>query len=173
MDTGKVPQSYRLLVRGERISVISLMTVNGILDLKVVHSTANGDVFLEFVEKDLLPCLMPYNGSNPKSIVILDNCSIHHVADLINSVASMVHYLPPYSPDYNPIEWCFSKVKGVIPSLEKEMQLANDIELIIRMAFATGRRKIARTGLRAVEYMTESDCSYQLYTMYCVVTTIL
>ena len=49
----------------------------------------------------------------------------------------MVHYLPPYSPDYNPIEWCFSKVKGVIPSLEKEMELTEDIELIARLAFAT------------------------------------
>lgn len=137
---GKTPQSCRLLIRGERISVIGIMTVDGILDLKVVHGSGNGDVFLEFVETNLLPCLMPFNGTNHNSIVILDNCSIHHiapVAELINSVGAMLHYLPPYSPDYNPIEWCFSKVKGVIPSLEKEMELTKDIELIARMAFAT------------------------------------
>ena len=143
---GMVPQCHRLLVRGERISVIGIMTIDGILDLKVVHGSSNGDVFLEFVENNLLPCLMPFNGRNHNSIVILDNCSIHHVApvtDLINSVGAMVHYLPPYSPDYNPIEWCFSKAKGVIPSLEKTMELTNDIELIARMAFAT---------------VTEEDC---------------
>ena len=49
----------------------------------------------------------------------------------------MVHYLPPYSPDYNPIEWCFSKVKRVISTLEQEMEATEDIELIARTAFAS------------------------------------
>ena len=83
---------------------------------------------------------MPFNGKNPNSIVILDNCSIHHVApvtELIRSVGAMVHYLPPYSPDYNPIEWCFSKVKHAISSMEQVNELTGDIELIARMAFAT------------------------------------
>ena len=100
-----------MLVRGERLSVIGIMTINGILDFHVVHGTSDGDSFLE---NYLLPCLMPFNGTNPNSIVILDNCAIHHiepVTNLINSVGAMIHYLPPYSPDYNPIEWCFSKVK--------------------------------------------------------------
>lgn len=59
---------------------------------------------------------MPFNGTNPNSTVIMDNCSIHHVEEvtkLINEVGAIVHYLPPYSPDFNPIEWCFSKVKKV------------------------------------------------------------
>ena len=49
----------------------------------------------------------------------------------------MVHYLPPYSPDYNPIEWCFSKVKSDISSLEQLSELTEDIELIAHTAFAT------------------------------------
>ena len=137
---GVAPKSCRMLIRGERISIIGIMTVNGILDMHVVHGTSNGDVFLEFIEQYLLPCLMPYNGVNPNSVVILDNCSIHHVApvtQLINEVGAIAHYLPPYSPDFNPIEWCFSKVKTVMSSLEPVMRATEDIELIARSAFAT------------------------------------
>lgn len=137
---GKPSKSCKMLIRGERISVIGIMTVNGVLDLHVVHGSADGDVFLEFLEKYLLPCLMPFNGINSNSVVILDNCSIHHVeevAELVKEVGAMMHYLPPYSPDYNPIEWCFSKVKTVISSLECEMECTEDIELIARTAFAT------------------------------------
>ena len=137
---GKTPKSCRMLIRGERISVIGIMTLNGILDLHIVRGGVNGDEFVEFVDKCLLPVLMPYNGVNPNSIVILDNCSIHHVEPvkrLINGVGAMVHYLPPYSPDYNPIEWCFSKVKQVISALELEMEAIEDIELIARIAFNT------------------------------------
>ena len=108
------------------------MTINGLLDIHVNRGSTDGGIFIEFVEKCSLPCLMPFNGKNPNSIVILDNCSIHHVApvtELIRSVGAMVHYLPPYSPDYNPIEWCFSKVKHAISSMEQVNELTEDIEL--------------------------------------------
>ena len=59
---GKTPSSFKMLVRGERISVIGIMTTNGILDFHVVHGTTDGAVFLEFIELCLLPCLMPFNG---------------------------------------------------------------------------------------------------------------
>ena len=106
----------------------------------VVHGTSDGDAFVKFIEKCLLPCLMPFDGKNSNNIVMPDNCAIHHVAEvaeLIHEVGAMVHYLPPYSPDYNPIEWCFSKVKKVIKSLEQEMEAIEDIELIVRTAFST------------------------------------
>lgn len=77
---------------------------------------------------------------NPNSVVILDNCSIHHVAqvtELIREVGAIVHYLPPYSLDYNPIKWCFSKVKNAISSLELLTELTEDIELVVRTGFAT------------------------------------
>ena len=83
---------------------------------------------------------MPFNGINENSVVILDNCAIHHVAyvtELITDVGALIHYLPPYSPDYNPIKWCFSKVKAVMPSYEKEMEAVEDIELIALAAFAS------------------------------------
>ena len=54
---------------------------------------------------------MPFDGHNPHSVVILDNCSIHHIPEIVHmiqEVGALVHFLPPYSPDLNPIEEAFS-----------------------------------------------------------------
>ena len=67
----------------------------GLLDVKLVEGTSNGDTFYSFVEENLLPHLLPFNGSNPHSIVIMDNCSIHHVSgvvQMIEEVGAMVHF---------------------------------------------------------------------------------
>ena len=51
------------------------------------------------------------------SVVIMDNTAIHHVDEvikMIQGIGAMVLYLPPYSPDYNPIEEAFSKVKALV-----------------------------------------------------------
>ena len=86
-------------------------------------------IFCDFVEKVLFPHLMPFDGVNPHS-VILDNCSIHH-----NEIGAIVHFLPPYYPDYNPIEEAFSKVKAGMKAMEKEAQVTV-IETIILTAFS-------------------------------------
>ena len=126
----KPPCSCELLVRGERISVISAM--------KIIRGAVNGDEFLEFIERELLPTLLPFDGKNPNSIVILDNCAVHHVAgvaSMITEVGTLVHFLPPYSPDFNPIEECFSKVKSILKSMETTHQ--NDLETDILAAFSS------------------------------------
>ncbi len=63
---GKPLVTHKLLVRGERISAIAFMSVNGmlLLDCKTVKQTVNGDVFYDFVQATLLPHLMPFNGKN-------------------------------------------------------------------------------------------------------------
>ena len=61
--------------------------------------------FYYFVQSTLLPHLQPFNGINPNSVVVLDNCSIHYVEDvvaLIHSVGARA-LPPPYSPDLMPI----------------------------------------------------------------------
>ena len=88
-----------------------------------MRGTADGDTFYEFVQTHLLPHLMPFNGINPHSVVILDNCAIHHIAEIekmIQEIGALVHFLPPYSPDFNPIEETFSKVKTKLKSVENE-----------------------------------------------------
>ena len=60
------------------------------------------------------------------SVVIMDNCSIHHVAevkDLIEDGGILVLFLPPYSPDYNPIEELFSYLKYYLKEHEDLIQV--------------------------------------------------
>ena len=64
---------------------------------------------------------MPNNGIHPHSVVVLDNWFIHHVAEVIASIEDVGALLPPYSPDLNPIEELFSKVKTTLRSFKFEM----------------------------------------------------
>ena len=101
----------------------------------------DGDQFYMCVQKYLLPHLMPFNGVNPHSVVIMDNASIHHVkevVEMIQGVGAMVIFLPPYSPDYNPIEEAFSKVKALVKEYESDLEMDNmDIEDIVLSAFSS------------------------------------
>ena len=93
------------------------------------------------VQKYLLPHLMPFNGVNPHSVLIMDNASIHHVnevVEMIQGVGAMVIFLPPYSPDYNPIEEAFSKVKTLVKEYESNLEMDNmDVEDIVLSAFSS------------------------------------
>ena len=132
---GKTPVSHALLVRGERVSAIACMSIAGLLDVKTIKGTSDGDTFYDFVHTHLLPHLMPFNGINPHSVVILDNCSIHHVPEIaksIQDVGALLMYLPPYSPDLNLIEELFSKVKKVMKSFTH-----TDIETLLLASFAS------------------------------------
>lgn len=103
-----------------------------------IHGTSNGDIFQDFVEKELLPQLLPFNGSNSNSIVVMDNASIHHsqaIFDLISSVGALLIYLPPYSPDLNPIEEAFSSVKSYLKAHEAVICNGSDIKVTIQAAF--------------------------------------
>lgn len=137
---GKPAQKHALLFRGEHVSAIANISVSGLLDVDVVKGTVDGDRFYDYVQKHLLPHLMPFNGVNPHSVVVLDNCSIHHVegvTSMIEEVGALVHFLPPYSPDFNPIEETFSKVKAEMKNMEVSMAGVLDIETIVLSAFAT------------------------------------
>ena len=78
----------------------------------MVEGSVTADVFQDYIDQCLL---MPFNGSNPRSIVVMDNAAIHHVdhiVDTFEQLGVLIHFLPPYSPDFNPIEEAFSKVKS-------------------------------------------------------------
>ena len=82
--------------------------------------------------------MMPYNGTNPHSVLILDNCSVHHiheVKDLLHQAGIVVLYLPPYSPDLNPIEEAFNYVKSYLRKHDPILQSGVPIPTIIKAAF--------------------------------------
>lgn len=70
-----------------------------------IQAATDGEVFCAYLEHVLRPQLMA------DQIVVLDNLSAHKVSgvrDLIESAGAELRYLPPYSPDFNPIEKCWS-----------------------------------------------------------------
>jgi transposase len=80
-----------------------------------VDEPTDGDVFLAYLEQVLCPQL------KPGQIVVMDNLSAHKVARVcqrIESTGAQLMYLPPYSPDFNPIEKCWSKIKQRLRSLK-------------------------------------------------------
>ena len=90
--------SHKLLVRGERISAIAFMSMNGMLDCKTVKYKVNGNTFYEFMQTTVLPHLMPFDGINPHSVLVMDNCSIHHVegiVEMVHEVGALTHPLLP------------------------------------------------------------------------------
>ena len=82
------------------------------MSIALTEGTINGHRFSHFLQEYLIPQLQPFNGSNPNSIVIIDNVSIHHVCtivDLIENIEAEVIFLPPYSPHLNPLEIYLAK----------------------------------------------------------------
>ena len=77
----------------------------------VIEGAMNGETFLAYIEQCLTPTL------KPGDIVVLDNVSTHKVngvAEAIEAVGAALRYLPQYSPDLNPIEQAFSKLKALL-----------------------------------------------------------
>ena len=69
------------------------MSVRGIEDVYIVEGNVNNETFLDFLTRSLLRILLPFDGTNPRSVVVLDNASIHHVKeveDLIISINSLL-----------------------------------------------------------------------------------
>ena len=105
----------RWLHRDTRILAIAAMLTSGILAVELMSGIVNGDKFFDYVRGSLIPEMLPFDGKNLKSIAVLDNCLIHHVrqvTQLFKDAGILVLILPPYSPDFMPIEKTFSFVKG-------------------------------------------------------------
>lgn len=100
---GSVPQNY-----GEQLTVLAALDRHGIRAALAVDGATDGPVFLTFLQRVLCPQLQPGD------IVVLDNLAAHRVTGVAEALAkagAKLRYLPPYSPDYNPIEFAWSKMK--------------------------------------------------------------
>ena len=104
------------------------------------------------METTVLPHLMTFNGVNPHSVLIMDNYSIHHihaVVKMVHEVGALVHFLHSYSPDYNPIEETFSKVKAYLKAMD--IALFEDPEDMVMAAFSTTTVKNCQQWIRHAE----------------------
>ena len=132
------PIDHRILIREARCSAIPVMSVQGIHDVFLAEGSINGQRFEFFIRNYLLPVLMPFNGINPLSVVIMDNASIHNVqsnVQLIESTGAKVIFLPPYSPDLNPLEPVFGKVKTILKENDCIFQTSSIPRRLLTLAF--------------------------------------
>ena len=107
------------------------LRLDGIAASMLLPGPMDGDAFRAYVEKVLVPEL------NPGDTVIMDNLPAHKVSgirEMIEAAQARLLYLPPYSPDLNPIEMAFSKLKALLrkaaarTSEELDDAIANAIE---------------------------------------------
>lgn len=97
--------------QGKNQTLICALQLSGPAAAFVFEGAVNGDAFVWYVEHILCPTLEPGDS------VFLDNLSAHHrdeVRDLIEERGCSLIHLPPYSPDFNPIEMLFSKIKALV-----------------------------------------------------------
>ena len=116
------PSHERVIMRAPHGSWTSTtfvagLTESGIVAPMVMHGAMNAAVFEAWVEQMLIPVLPD------RAIVVMDNLSSHkgkRVRELLESAGAEALYLPPYSPDLNPIEQVFAKLKHLLRSARRE-----------------------------------------------------
>ena len=116
---GRAPRGERLIDKIPHghwmtTTLIAALGIGGMRCSTVVDGAVNRDVFEAFVEHVLVPEL------KPGDVVVMDNLSSHkggQIRQLIEDTGAELRYLPPYSPDLNPIEQVFSKIKQLLRSL--------------------------------------------------------
>ena len=103
---GKVPRN-----RGSNTTLLASMSLEGMGPCLAVEGPTTKAVFEAYVEQVLVPSL------RPGQVVILDNLGAHkgeRVRELIEGRGCSLLFLPPYSPDFSPIEEAFSKIKALL-----------------------------------------------------------
>ncbi|MGI4737167.1 MAG: IS630 family transposase [Janthinobacterium lividum] len=139
---GRAPGGQRLqqalpLHNGPNVTLLAALTPEGLGALRSVNGAVNGDVFIAYLDQVLGP------SRQPGAVLVLDNLWAHKVAgvdEVARKYGARLLYLPPYSPDFNPIELAFSKLKTWL-----------------RTAHARTRDLLEEAICAAAEWITEAD----------------
>jgi transposase len=97
--------------RGGNVTIIGALTLSGLDAMMTIEGGVGGDVFKAYVEQVLVPTL------RKGQIIVMDNVRFHKVEGIeeaIEAAGCKVAFLPAYSPEFNPIEECWSKVKNLL-----------------------------------------------------------
>lgn len=122
-----VPSDY-----GSNYTVLAALGLTGVQAPWVIEGALNGELFQLYVAEVLAPTL------RPGDIVLMDNLPTHKVtgiAELVEARGARLEFLPPYSPDYNAIERCWSKIKTYLRKAKARTYRA--LVKALKEAFAT------------------------------------
>jgi transposase len=115
---GKVPRN-----RAKNTTLLASMTSGGMGPCMAVVGSTTKAVFEAYVERALAPSL------RPGQVVVMDNLGAHRgdrVRALVEARGCELLYLPPYSPDFSPIEEAFSKIKALVKAAAARTRAAQD-----------------------------------------------
>lgn len=132
------------------LTVLGALTTGGVLASMSIESPTDGDVFLAFLEQVLAPRL------EPGHLVILDNLGAHKIVgvrQIIEACGASVLYLPPYSPDFNPIEQAWSKLKQLLRGVKA--RIVEQLEPALTQAIAAITPEDAQAFFRHCGYRTQ------------------
>lgn len=141
-DYGRALPGHRVVegvpsASGSNYTLLGVLGLDGLAAPWLIEGALNGELFQRYIAEVLAPTL------RPGDILLMDNLPTHKVAGiaaLIEARGARLEYLSPYSPDYNPIERCWSKIKTYL-----------------RKAKARTYRALVRAIKEALETITESD----------------
>jgi transposase len=113
---GRAPRGQRALDavprgRWRTTTVVAALRADGIVAPLVLEGAVDGPGFLAYVRQFLVPAL------RPGDVLVLDNLGSHKVAgvrEAVEAAGASLRYLPPYSPDLNPVEQVFAKLKALL-----------------------------------------------------------
>jgi transposase len=100
--------------RWARVTVLGAIALEGVVGAMSIEAAADGAVFRAYLDRVLLPEL---RRVKPDAVLVMDNLSAHKtpaVRELLDGSGFAYRYLPPCSPDLNPIEMAWAKVKGLL-----------------------------------------------------------
>jgi transposase len=144
---GAVPRNY-----GQNLSVIGALGLQGMVAALSVEGAVDTDVFDVFVRRVLVPAL------TPGDVVLLDNLNVHHASSIeqaVRAAQGQVLFLPSYSPDFSPIEPCWSKVKTFLRGAAARTR--HRLEAALKRAFHTIRREDIRGWFTHCGYLVSSE----------------
>jgi transposase len=133
--------------RWESTTMIGSLAADGSTALMVIEGATDAAVFRAYVKHVLVPTL------KAGEIVVMDNLSSHKVSEIeamIRGVGAEVWYLPPYSPDFNPIEKMWSKVKEFLRSAKA--RCTEDLHDAVRRALLNVTAQDARGWFESCGY---------------------
>lgn len=101
--------------RGGNISLVGSIRLSGLVALYPYDGAIDGHRFLDYLQNQLLKSL------KPGDVLVMDNLRVHHiepVREMLREAEVTLLFLPPYSPELNPIEEAWSKIKSIFRTLE-------------------------------------------------------
>ncbi|KAF4546962.1 Hypothetical protein D9617_85g015900 [Elsinoe fawcettii] len=109
------PEQIVSCERGQRVHILPAYTVNGVLTADVYTGFTDEERYGRWLEEQVLPLCGRYPAAN--SVLVMDNASFHRserITEVCEAAGVRLVYLPPYSPDFNPIEEYFGQLKDTI-----------------------------------------------------------